>query len=417
MILYRLAQLFLLPLIVLFFAWRLYKGKEHPHRWPERWGLSSHPRPPGTLVWIHCASVGESVSVFPIVNQLAADEKHHLLLTTGTRTAGRLVKKHLADMIGGERVIHQFVPLDLWPCVHKFMRHWQPDTSVFLESEFWPELLGQAPQPLLINARVSDTSFVKYQKYHWLFKPVIARFCTVLAQREEDAHRLHTLGAPQVKTGGNLKYDAPALPVDEESLKELQKSVGKRPVLIAASTHPGEEESFAQLHHTLLEAVPNLLTILVPRHPHRGDELAHQLGCPQRSRGANLSEETSLYLADTLGELGLWYRLADLAIIGGTLQPVGGHNPLEPLKLGVITLTGPHMFNFKDMNALLTRKGLLHIAQDMEALTTLTHTYLTDINKAQKQRKKIARMIPTLRGATDLAITEINKLASHAHKS
>jgi 3-deoxy-D-manno-octulosonic-acid transferase len=418
MFFYRLAQFLLFPLVALFFAWRFYKGKEHPTRWSERWGYAPQPRPTGVLVWVHCASVGEAVSVFPLIGQLlASNNTAHILLTTGTRTAARVVKNHLASIAAKERALHQFVPLDLWPCVHRFMRHWQPDVSVFLESEFWPELVTQAPRPMLINARVSDRSFEKYQKYLWLFGPVISRFSLVLAQREEDAKRLRALGAPQVKVGGNLKYDAPPLPADEKTLEELKDHIGKRPVLVAASTHTGEEEGIASLHNALATDVPNLLTILVPRHPNRGDELAGALNCPQRSRGALPTEGTTLYLADTLGELGLWYRLAQVAIIGGTLKPIGGHNPLEPLKLGIITLTGPYMFNFRDMNNLLTSQSILHIAQDTETLTSLTRGYLTDITKAQQQREKIARVIPTLSGATTLAVKEIMKRASHAHKS
>ncbi|MFZ2620771.1 MAG: 3-deoxy-D-manno-octulosonic acid transferase [Alphaproteobacteria bacterium] len=396
--LYRLLWLCLSPLLAAAFAWRLYKGKEHPTRWRERLGHASLPRPTGKLVWLHGASVGETLSLLPLIAELRHQQPQlNILLTSGTRTSADLAAKRLPA-----GVLHQFVPLDFWPCVKLFMRHWHPTVSVFAESEFWPELLTQAPQPVLVNGRISDRSYPRYQRHAWLYRPVLARFSTCLAQREEDATRLKSLGAHNVIVGGNLKFDAPALTADDKELKALQKRIGTRPVLLAASTHAGEEVMVQNLHQKLTKTTPHLLTIMVPRHPARGAELAAQFGWPARSKNETIQKDTAIYLADTLGEMGLWYRVATVTLIGGSLVPHGGHNPLEPLRLNGVTICGPHMFNFADMLAILP-PTILPVAKGLDDLPKLLHTYLNNPKKRDAMRTHIATFMPTLTGATTQA--------------
>ncbi len=403
--LYRLLQVLLVPLIVVFFGWRLLKGKEIAARWRERLGWCRQPRPQGQLIWLHGASVGETLSLLPLASHLRA-EGYQVLMTSGTRTSAALVAKRAPA-----GVIHQFLPFDLWPCVFIFLRHWQPQATVFVESEFWPELLYQAPQPLLLNARISDKSFPTYQKYAWFFRPFLQKFKAALAQRAEDATRLQVLGVPNVEVGGNLKYDAPPPDYDPTAFKALQQQYAAQPVLVFASTHEGEEELASQMVQQLAQKIPNLLTVIVPRHPERGASLARTYGWPQRCKKMGLPAH-GIYLADTLGELGLWYRLADVVVVGGSLVPHGGHNPLEPLKLAKVTLTGPHMFNFKDMMPQLEAAGMLKAATTLAELEKEVQIYLQDNKKKAAQVKRIKAFMPQLTGATDAALVMVKKYAT-----
>lgn len=402
--LYRLIQIFLLPLVVVFFAWRLMQGKEIAARWPERLGWAAQPRPAGSLVWLHGASVGEMLSLLPLAEALRA-EGVHVLMTSGTRTSATLVQKRAPA-----GVIHQFLPFDLWPCVALFLAHWRPDVAVFVESEFWPELLYQTPRPVLVNARISDKSYPTYLKFNRFFRPFLQNIQAALAQRPADAERLQALGVADVHVGGNLKYDVPPPACDEAVLANFQQQFAKQPVLVFASTHEGEEDMVRAMVQRLGQDVPDLLTVIVPRHPERGGQLARTYGWPQRSKKMGLPSR-GIYLADTLGELGLWFRLADVVVVGGSLVPHGGHNPLEPLKLSKVTLTGPHMFNFKDMVPQLAAEGVLYVAKDLADLEKEVHSYLKNKKKQKAQVQRIDAHMPALSGATHIALEMVKKHA------
>ncbi|MCP5405496.1 MAG: 3-deoxy-D-manno-octulosonic acid transferase [Pseudomonadaceae bacterium] len=417
LLLYRLAQVLLSPLLVLLMAYRLLVGREDSARFAERRGKSDVARPAGPLVWLHGASVGEVVSLLPVLHQLRALRPDvHLLLTTGTRTGMRMLEKTAPALAGHGAVVCRYVPLDVGLFVRRFVNHWQPNLSVFVESEFWPELLAAAPNPMLLNGRISDRSWPQYQKWAWFFRPRLARYLHVIAQRDDDAKRLRHLGASNITVGGNLKFDAAPLAADEALLEKFRALIGSRPTVVVASTHPGEEEMAAKLHMALKQQVPEVLTIIVPRHPHRGTAAMNALQRYTRAvhrRGTGEvphsggQRHTDIYLADTLGELGLWYRLADVAIVGGSLVPHGGHNPLEPLRLGVPTATGPHMFNFQDMMPPLTNHQLVFIAPDMAALTQHVLGLLTKPELAKAARSKIATTLPLLSGSSKTAALAI----------
>ena len=403
--LYRLLWLVLLPFVIVILLWRVLWRKESLSRLPERFGFATKPRPTASLIWIHGASVGESLSILPLVEQILITRADvHVLITTGTRTSANLIAKRLPQLPEGQRVFHQYIPFDFWPCVALFYRTWQPTLTAFVESEFWPELITTA-KPVLLNARVSDRSFPRYRKYGWFFGPIIRKIPQALAQREEDARRLRALGIKQVKAAGNLKFDAMPLECDDVALCDLEEQIGDRPVLAITSTHAGEETQAAKLHAILEKDIPNLLTIIVPRHPHRGTEISRQIGAQQRTKDKDISTATSLYVADTLGEMGLWLKLAHVVVIGGSLVPHGGHNPLEPLKLGKTTFTGPYMFNFKDMLPWLTEKKVLQTVSTLEELACEVLPYLTDDDAREKQELHINQTMPHLAGATAVTST------------
>ena len=331
------------PFAALLLARRAGQGKEDRSRMREKLGFSDLPRPAGRLIWIHGASVGESLAALPLMETLQA-QGNTVLVTSGTLTSARLLRQRLPQ--GG---IHQFVPLDIPGAVTRFLNHWKPDAGLFVESDLWPNLILEASRRgvrlALINARISERSAQGWKRIPRSARHLIGAFDTVLAQDEEIAERFRGLGAHNVQVVGSLKADAPPLPCDPAALETLKAQIGARPLLIAAQTHPGEDETVLPAHDILRAGFPDLLTILVPRHPERGPALAELCGArlpARRAASEPISADTQVYIADTLGELGLFYRLAPFCFIGGTLVPLGGHNPLEPAVLHCAILAGPH---------------------------------------------------------------------------
>jgi len=346
--LYRLLTTLGGPLIRTYLQRRLARGKEDPVRFEERMGKAGLPRPTGKLVWLHAASVGEAVSMLPVVEALQKRPDLTVLVTTGTVTSAAMMKGRLP-----EGAIHQFVPVDRVAWVRRFLDHWQPDLALWMESEFWPNLLVETAKrkiPLvLLNGRISARSFRRWLKMRGFIGKLLSCFVLCLGQTEEDARRLATLGAAKTACLGNLKFAAPALPADEAALTALLDELGGRPRWLAASTHAGEEAVAARVHQAL--GIPNFVTLIVPRHPDRGAEIAAELEAiglkpTRRSLGQPVGD---IHIADTMGELGLFYRAASLVFVGKSLIGEGGQNPLEPARLGASVLFGPHMGNFADI--------------------------------------------------------------------
>lgn len=354
--LYRAGTWLATPFIGLFLARRLKRGKEDPARLRERYGHASAARPRGPLVWLHGASVGEMIAVLPLIERLRG-RGFQVLFTSGTLTSARLARSRLPP-----DVPHQFVPLDSPLFLRRFLKHWRPDLVLLVESELWPNLIVEVNArgiPLvLVNARMSPTSFASWQRISGSVGALLARVDLCLAQGPDDGERLKKLGAPRVTVTGNLKFDAPPPPVDIAAFDVLRAASAGREVLVAASTHPGEEEIIIEAHQRLAKEMPNLLTIIAPRHPERGAavvRLATEAGCPAvlRSDGYLPDRGTSIYVADTIGELGLFYRLGPVALLGGSLVKKGGQNPIEPIKLDTAILHGPHVANFSELYARL----------------------------------------------------------------
>ncbi|OYU48672.1 MAG: 3-deoxy-D-manno-octulosonic acid transferase [Rhizobiales bacterium PAR1] len=341
------------PFLWAFLRRRLKKGKEDAKRLPERWGRASLPRPAGTLVWLHAASVGETMSILPLVGRLV-EAGRKVLLTSGTVTSAALAASRLP-----EGAVHQFVPLDLPGAAKRFLSHWQPDLAVFCESELWPTLMIETQRqgiPLgIINGRMSERSAKGWARAPKIAKTLLGGLAFCLAQSRIDSARYSQLGAPSQFTG-NLKFDAPPLPVEMAELDALDRLIGQRPVFLAASTHPGEEALVLDAAAALRDVEPELLTVIVPRHPARSAEivdLCRKGGMMPavRSAGEEPDDRQMLYIADTLGELGLFYSVATVAFIGGSLVPIGGHNPIEPARLAAPIVHGPETHNFADIFA------------------------------------------------------------------
>jgi len=381
--LYRLLTEIGAPLIHLYLARRRARGKEDNERFAERLGQPSQPRPEGSLIWLHAASVGESLSLIPLIEGVQRNwPDHRLLMTTGTVTSARLMAERLPN-----GVVHQYVPVDRIAYVRRFLDHWRPDLVLWAESEFWPHLVGEPGRrgiPLvLVNGRMSPRSYGRWQRYSGVIRRLLDGFSLCLAQTETDAERLRTLGASDARCAGNLKFASRPLPADEDALAQLQGAIGSRPVWLAASTHAGEEEIAGSVHATLAPDHPGLLTIIVPRHPDRGAETAAVLAADgltvaRRAAGQPIGPETDIYIADTMGELGLFYRLSPIAFIGKSLTADGGQNPIEAAQLGAAVVTGQKVSNFEEITRRMVSAGGAETVGDADALADAIGRLLAD---------------------------------------
>ncbi len=366
------------PVIRAYLQSRAGRGKEMPDRLKERFGEATLPRPPGKLVWIHAASVGESLSVLALIRTLVAPP-HNLtvLLTTGTVTSAQLMAAQLPD-----GACHQFLPFDRPSFVRRFLDHWQPDLGVWVESELWPTLISEARArgvPLaLINARMSKKSFRGWRRWPATARTLVEAFTIILAQDEPTAERFRNLGAAQARGLGNIKLAAAPLACDEDDLAGLKSAIADRPTWCAASIHAREEALVLDAHSAIRNVTPQLLTIIAPRQPDRGTPLADEarargLGVAQRSLGEPVTPETEIYIADTIGEMGLFFRLAPVAFLGRSLIDKGGSNPLEAPSLGCVVIAGPHTENFADIYDRLDKAGgVLRVANGTELAARVT---------------------------------------------
>lgn len=401
---YRLATRLAAPIAPLLLAWRTRKGKEEADRRPERYGLASAPRPKGFLVWFHAASVGELNAAMPVIDAIAKSRPDiRILLTTATVTSARLARMRLP-----KSALHQYVPLDGRRYMNRFLDHWRPDLALLVESEIWPNLVIEAKARkiplLLINGRMSTSSFKAWRRRPGISRPIFSAFDLVLAQNDVLAERFAQLGARQARDAGNLKADAPPPPIDGTGKAELEGAFSGRPVWLAASTHPGEEEIIGAAHSLIKKALPDIATVIVPRHPERGNAVATSLraqglNVTLRSGGALPDAQTDIYVADTIGELGLLYDLAPVAFIGGSLVKHGGQNPVEAVKLGTAVLSGPNVHNFRDAYGELLKAGGAKQVDDAESLAVAVLRTLQDEAARNDMRARAEETISSMSGA------------------
>ncbi len=378
---YRVLSAAAAPLANVMLSRRLKQGKEHGARLDERRGETAVPRPGGALVWIHGASVGELLAIVPLTERIRAKD-FNVLVTSGTVTSAKVAEERLPP-----GVIHQFLPLDVPRFVNRFFGHWRPDLAVMVEADLWPNLIIASATrgiPLImINGRVSERSFKRWRLLPGSIAALLRSFDLCLAQSANDAARYRDLGAPRVVTTGNLKLDVPEPPADPDKLKALKEAIGARTVVAAASTHAGEETLLIDAHRRLRGTFPGLLTVIAPRHPDRGPGIrdiasAANLTVRLRSRGELPGADTDIYIADTMGELGLLYRLAPIVFVGGSLVGHGGQNPIEPAKLGAAILHGPNVWNFAEIYSALDAVHGAEQVTDVGKLTVRMGALLKD---------------------------------------
>ena len=364
------------PVLHVLLRRRARRGKEIAGRLQERQGREAIPRPPGRLLWLHAASVGESVSILPVLSEIARQAPDStMLLTTGTVTSAALLQQRLPELALDKRVLHRFAPLDVPRWGGRFLDHWRPDLAVLVESELWPNLIAgcrsRGVPVVLLNARMSAASRRRWRLAPGLARHLLGSLAAIEAQSETDAERLRELGAGAVTVRGNLKFAASPLPADANELSRAREWLGKRPCWLAASTHPGEEAIILDAHRALSSCHAGLVTIVVPRHPERGEQIAaaaRNFEVTRRSLGQG-PPAAGVWIGDTLGELGLWYRLAGLAFIGRSLVPPGGgQNPLEAARLACPVATGPYTENFSEAVRVLDSAGVLTRVADAPSI-------------------------------------------------
>jgi len=386
----------------------------------ERLGHATLPHPGAPVVWFHAASVGESLSVLTLITRLGERlPREAFLITSGTATSAELIARRMPP-----RTRHQFAPLDTPSAVDRFLAHWQPEAAIFVESEFWPQMLvrtrATGARLALLNARLSEGSVKAWRRFPATARFILDQFSLMLTQNEVSTANLMNMGADpsRVRTGINLKSTSAALPVDKVTLAALQDSLGPRRLWAASSTHPGEEEIALEAHRALLERFPDLCLLLIPRHPERGDAVEALvkeagLNCARRTRGELPGPETQVYLADTLGETGTWYAAAPIVLLGGSLVPIGGHNPFEPAHAGAAILTGANIANFiESFEPLVTRGGAVEVG-DAEDIARTVRVWLDNADAlaaartasrqfAAHQQSSIDEVIDDLIEALDL---------------
>ncbi|MEM6710753.1 MAG: 3-deoxy-D-manno-octulosonic acid transferase [Pseudomonadota bacterium] len=410
---YRMAGTLVSPLAGGLIRARAKKGKEDLERRKERFGYPGLTKPPGALVWIHAASVGETIAILPLVERIEAMGAN-VLLTTGTVTSAALAQKRISP-----RTLHQYVPLDLAPFIKRFLNSWQPQLAVFVESELWPatfHALAQRNIPhVLVNARMSERSFLRWRRASGLIDAMLSTVTLCLAQTVDDAERYRVLGAPRVKVTGNLKFDTPAPAPNPAQQGLLAQTIGQRRVWLASSTHSGEEAIAMRVHRALRHHLPDLLTIIVPRHPERGEEvekLADEEAIPavRRSEGHLPKAQTEIYIGDTIGEMGVNYRVAPVSFIGGSLVHRGGQNPIEAAKLGTAILHGPDVYNFPEIYTALNDAGAAICIENAEELARVVGRLLVRDSERKKLCEAATGAVREFEGALKSTVESIEPL-------
>jgi 3-deoxy-D-manno-octulosonic-acid transferase len=394
--LYRKSMRFGTPVINRVLSSRLRKGKEHAERINERRGIPSLPRPSGSLIWVNVVSVGEAQSMLILINRLLAENPMlHILVTSVTTTSASLLSERLP-----ERAFHQFTPVDHPDWIRRFLDHWRPDLILWAESELWPNMLHLINKRhipcALINAHMSPRSHRNWSLLPKVAEKIVNCFSLILAQTEQDADFYKDLGARAVTVTGNIKYSAQPLPVIAQDFKDLQDAINGRPTWLYASSHADEEVIAADIHKNLSQKIPNLLTIVAPRHPQRRDEISMKLEKQDVSfmlRGEikNLPTPShGLYVVDTMGELGLLYRVCPITIIGRCFSNDGGggHNPLEAALLSCAVIQGPKVQNLQEIFDDMSAANASLRVQTPDELESVLLEYLTHTDKLTALRTR-----------------------------
>jgi 3-deoxy-D-manno-octulosonic-acid transferase len=408
---YRFASVAAAPLAPRLLAWRGKHGKEHPARLAERRGEASLARPAGPLIWVHGASVGEMLATVPLIERIR-EQDFAVLVTSGTASSAALAEHRLPA-----GAVHQFIPLDAPRYVGRFLGHWRPDLALFVESDLWPNLIlacaGRKIPMILVNGRLSERSFSRWRLAPGVIGALLDRFDLCLTQSAADARRYQQLGAPRVSSTGNLKLDVPAAPVDESTLHRFNALIGLREVVAAASTHAGEEAAMIAAHQKLRAKCPTLLTVIAPRHPARGPGIAEiataaGLSPALRSRGDLPKRDFDIYIVDTLGELGLIYRIAPIVFMGGSLASHGGQNPIEAIRLGAAVLHGPHVWNFAEIYAALDAAHGAALVTDERMLAARLQAWLADPAARAQAANAAGRTTEQLAGALERTLAALD---------
>ena len=407
---YQIITYIIRPLFFIFFFIRILNNKEEKGKFFERKGFSKNKRPPGKLIWIHAASVGETLSALPLIESLLSfSSDYNILLTTGTKTSKNLISERNL-----ERVIHQYFPWDAIAYCDRFLNNWKPDIVIFLESEIWPNHLIQAKKRgipiLLVNARMTEKSKVRWLKFKKTINHLLSVFSLIISQDSTSNMRLKELGAKNTLTYGNLKHDSDRLPVNSKIFSQFETNSFGRNILVASSTHVGEEGRILKIFKSLLLSMPNLLLVLAPRHPDRRNDVINEIKKAGfftsdfilRSNSLNFDKNTKIFILDSIGELGYFYKKSNSVILGGAFEKFGGHNPIEPARFGNAIFTGVNYYNFEEeYNNLVECNGAKVLKNDRDI------EVIKDIDLVKKMALNSKNYSDSLGGVADKIILKI----------
>lgn len=393
LIFYQIFSVIILPILIIIILLRKSKGKEHPTRFLEKFAITKTARNSNSkIIWIHAVSVGESNSSWSLIDEfLQFSPDIQILLTSTTTSSAKLISdKILNNSIYEKRVIHQFLPIDSYFIIHKFLQYWQPRTIILVESELWPNIITLARKKgilsFLVNARISEKSLRRWRKLKKLGFNIFDYFSLIFVQSSKDKNIFSTLTKNNILYEGNLKIQSKKLIVNENEVSKLMQNIGSRPIFLATSTHQGEEEIIVKTTEKLLQIFPDLLTIIALRHPNRVEEVIKILPTENfvlRSSKQEISSQHKFYLVDSFGELGIFYKIANFAFIGGSLVKLGGHNPIEAIQLNCAIISGDNYFNFYDLYQDLQKQKGAIIVKNAEEL------FLASLNLLQNPTKAI----------------------------
>lgn len=411
--LYRMASAICYPFLLRMTRKKLHNFDISKERSRERSGHPSNVRPNGTLIWFHAASVGESLTVLPLINAVSTlAPEARFLVTSGTATSAEILAKRLP-----ENAYHQFAPLDATISGRRFLNHWRPNAAVFIESEIWPNILtnldNQGIKRALLNARLSKTSRRNWARLSGTMRVLFGGFQFIHCQDGDTAEFLENQET-EVFVGQNVKSAVAPTAIDKDDLAEIKKSLSGRKVWLASSTHPGEETEIIFAHKQLLQLFPDLILILVPRHPERRDEVSKHiegadLSFKKRSKSGKIGMSDQVYLADTIGELPLWYHVAPIAFIAGSFSNVGGHNPYEAAHANCAILHGPKFANFEPTYRSMLEQGASRSVTSANELANEVRLLLDNPDKAQAASDAAKRFSQSAQNSiSDLAAKILN---------
>ncbi|HKY69990.1 MAG TPA: lipid IV(A) 3-deoxy-D-manno-octulosonic acid transferase [Gammaproteobacteria bacterium] len=419
--LYNVFFTLLLPVVFVRLLIKSVSLPEYRYRWKERLGFIDLPNLKETL-WVHAVSVGEAIAAVPIIQRFL--EKYpntKMVITTMTPTGSQRVIEAFKENLGKD-IFHVYVPYDISWCVKRFLKRTNPKLVILMETELWPNILHYCGKKkievLIANGRLSATSVSRYQKMSGVVKNMLSEVSMVAAQSQEDISRFLSIGMKKnnIHNTGNIKFELLIPPHAQEKGTQLRKMFGGgRPVWIAASTHDGEERLILSAFKQLKRQFSNLMLILVPRHPERFDkvfELCQQEGFKaiRRSQKTPCTPSTDIYLGDTMGELLTFYAASDLAFVGGSLVPIGGHNLLEPAALGLPVLTGPHLFNFTAISELLFQAKGAQKVTDVTSIVQVISELLSNAKMRHRQGQRAKDVVQKNKGALEKLFTLIDTL-------
>jgi 3-deoxy-D-manno-octulosonic-acid transferase len=412
-IFYQLLGIIIYPLLIIYAAIRVIRKKDLSNRISEKFGFASLNRKQGKLVWLHAASVGELISIIPIIENIDKNyPNYNILVTTCSIGSSQIFSKRLTNT----RAIHQFLPFDSYIAVKLFLNHWQPNIAIFAESEIWPALINQTSKicPIyLANARMSPRSFAKWKKYSNIIKTILEKFKIIYVQSKFDLEKYNQFSNKNTKLLGNIKYSADKLPISSQEQQKLLKLCKDRIIMVFASTHKGEEEAAINNHIRLKQKYNNLLTIIVPRHINRIGEISHLLNSKKinvaiRSQSQIINEDTDIYVADTIGELGIFYSIANISFIGGSLiEDIGGHNPIEAARFSTAIIMGNNYDNCVELVEDFQSYQAIMIVACEEELYQASDILISDNEKRESAINATNELLKSKSNLIDILVQEI----------